>query len=75
MTNVTKYWKKAAMPLLLFYVIAVACRLVSLYVLPRLFPDCCSSIILQLCEGVGPALGAVVVMGIFKKKFFLFHSR
>ena len=70
MTNVTKYWKKAAMPLLLFYVIAVACRLISLYVLPRLFPDSCSSIILQLCEGVGPALGGVVVMGIFKRKFF-----
>ena len=70
MTNVTKYWKKAGMPLLLFYAIAVACRLVSLYVLPRLFPDSCCSIALQLCEGVGPALGAVVVMGIFKKKFF-----
>lgn len=70
MTNVTKYWKKVVMPLLLFYVIAVVCRLVSLYVLPRLFPDSCSSIILQLCEGVGPALGGVVVMGIFKKKFF-----
>ena len=58
------------LPILTFYFIAVACRIASVYILPALFVDARQSIWLQLCEGVGPTLGALVVMCIFKRKLF-----
>lgn len=57
-------------PILTFYFIAVICRIVSVYVLPALFVDARQSIWLQLCEGVGPTLGALAVIYFFKKRMF-----
>lgn len=57
-------------PMLLFYVIAIACRAISVCVLPAFYPDCRQSVALQLCEGWGPALGALAVMCFFKKKLY-----
>lgn len=58
------------LPILLFYFIALACRIISVYILPVLFADSHQFLWLQLCEGVGPTLGTLVVMCSFKKKLF-----
>ena len=57
-------------PILLFYVIAIVCRAISVCVLPALYPGCRQNLCLQLCEGLGPALGALAVMCFFKKKLY-----
>ena len=58
------------LPIVHFYLIAVVCRIISVYILPDLFPDNPQAIWLQLCGGIGPTLGALVVMLSFKKKLF-----
>lgn len=65
-----KHFKTVGLPILLFYVIAVACRIISVYILPALFEEGRQSLWLQLCEGTGPTLGALAVMYFFKKKLF-----
>ena len=58
------------LPIVLFYVIAIVCRAISVCVLPAFCPDCRQNVVLQLCEGLGPALGALAVMCIFKKRMY-----
>lgn len=68
--NITRYFKTEGLPILLFFFIAVACRIISVYILPTFFPDSQQAIWLQLCEGIGPTLGALTVMLFFKRKLF-----
>lgn len=56
--------------ILLFYVIAIVCRITAIYILPSIFVDAQQTIWLQLCEGAGPALGALAVMFLFKRKLY-----
>jgi len=70
MKNIIKYLKMEGLPILLFYFCAVVCRIISVYILPALVADSRQYLWLQLCEGIGPTLGALVVMYFFKKKLF-----
>ena len=70
MANIKELLKRKGLPILLFYLCAVACRSIAVYVLPAIAPDGLHSLWLQLCEGLGPTLGALVVMCFFKKELF-----
>ena len=56
--------------ILLFYVIAIVCRITAVYILPSISVDAQQTIWLQLCEGVGPTLGALAVLLLFKRKLY-----
>lgn len=58
------------LPILIFFFIAITCRFFSLHVLPALYANNQQSLFLQLFEGIGPTLGALVVMYFFKRKLF-----
>ena len=60
---------EAYLPLFIFYLVAVACRIVSVCILPTIVEGSKHTIWLQLCEGIGPALGAVIVTCCFKRKW------
>lgn len=70
MANIKELLKRKGLSILLFYLCAVACRSIAVYVLPAIVPDGLHSLWLQLCEGLGPTLGALVVMCFFKKELF-----
>lgn len=69
-SNIIKYFRTEGLPILLFYVCAVACRIISIYILPALSADGRLALWVQMCEGVGPTLGALMVMWFFKRKLF-----
>lgn len=58
------------LPILIFFFIAITCRILSIHVLPTLYANSQQSLWLQLCEGIGPTLGTLVVMYVFKRKLF-----
>jgi membrane protease YdiL (CAAX protease family) len=62
--------KDRGLPILLFFISALACRIISVYILPELFADSRQSIWLQLCEGIGPTVGTLAVMYFFRRKLF-----
>lgn len=68
--KIKHFIKMEGLPILLFYFIAVVCRIISVCILPTLFDDCHQSLWLQLCEGIGPAFGALVAMYFFKRNMF-----
>lgn len=68
--NIIKYFKMGGLPILLFFFSAFACRIISVYILPVLFINSRQSLWLQLCEGIGPTLGTLVVMYFFKRNLF-----
>lgn len=65
-----KYFQNGLKPILLFYIIAVVCRIISVYVVPEFFEDTPQSVWLQLCIGLGPTLGALAVMAFFGRKLY-----
>ena len=53
MANIKELLKRKGLPILLFYLCAVACRSIAVYVLPAIAPDGLHSLWQQLCEGLG----------------------
>ena len=68
--NIIRHASREGLPILLFYLCAVVCRAISVFILPELFANSRNSIWLQLCEGIGPTLGALAVMYFFKRKLY-----
>lgn len=62
--------KESSWAILVFYIIAVAFRIITTYVLPDYFHGFSDTICGQLVSGMGPLAGAICVMFFFHKKLF-----